>query len=179
MAIVSGDIKWHLSTTAGSAGDSLTQADPNASLGKYVATTEASATVNSLFDVITGPENAASTVDYRLVFVRNTHGSLTLLTSRVWLSGDVSGGAVVAIGLDTTAKSDADSASAQALTIANENTAPAGVSFSAPSDYAGGLVVGDLAPDEVKGIWIRRTAASTAALNNDGTTLNCQGDTGA
>lgn len=177
MAIVAGDIKLHLSTTAGSAGDTLTQADPNASLGKYVATTEASATVNELFDVVTGPENAASDVEYRCVFARNTHATLTLYDARAFLTSEVSGGAVTAIGLDTTATSDADASSAQAVTIANENTAPSGASFSAPADYASGLVIGNLAPDEVKAIWIRRTAANTAALNNDGATLNIQGDT--
>lgn len=181
MAIVDSDIQLKLSTTAGSAGDSLAQADANASLGKYISTTDAPTTLNGIFDVITGAENAASDAEYRLVFVKNNHATLTLIDTRVFLTSEVSGGAVAAIALDSTAKSDADSASAQALTVANENTAPAGpLTFSTTAlDYASGLVIGDLAPGEVKGIWIRRTAAATPALANDGATLNVVGDTDA
>ena len=58
MAITASDIALNLSTTAGSAGDTLAQADPNASLGKYVSTTVMSAGANSLFDDISGAENA-------------------------------------------------------------------------------------------------------------------------
>ena len=38
MAIVTGDILWKLSIKTGSAGNSLAQTDPNASLGKYIST---------------------------------------------------------------------------------------------------------------------------------------------
>lgn len=180
MAITSSDIKVMLSIKTGSAGDTLAQSDPNESLGKYVSTTEASSNVNELFDVVTGAENAASDVEYRCVFVKNTHATLTYLSSVVFMSSPVSGGAAAAIGLDTTAKSDADSASAQALEVANESTAPSGVSFSTSAiDVASGLSIGDLAPDEVKAIWIRRTAANTAALDDDGFTLSFSGDSAA
>lgn len=88
MPIVSADIKFKLSIKTGSAGNSSAQADPNASLGKYISTTEISATIlNNLWDNITGDENAGSDVEYRCVFVHNNHGSLTMENAVVWISG--------------------------------------------------------------------------------------------
>lgn len=180
MAITASDIKWRLATTAGSAGNSQAQADPNASLGKYVSTTDVvTATLHNLFDVITGDENAASDVEYRCLFVLNDHATLTWENVVVWLSAEVSGGAVAAIGVDTTAASAKGASSAQALTIANESTAPAGVSFSAPTTKGAGVSIGSLAPGQVRAIWVRRTAANTVAVDNDGVTLRREGDTAA
>jgi hypothetical protein len=41
-------------------------------------------------------------------------------------------------------------------TIANESTAPSGVSWSQAQTYTDGQVIGDLAPDEKYGVWIKR-----------------------
>ena len=65
-------------------------------------------------------------------------------------------------------------------TIANKNTAPSGVSFTAASSansQANGLTIGDIGPGHVAAVWIRRTGANTVALNNDGVTLEWSGDT--
>ena len=53
------------------------------------------------------------------------------------------------------------------MTVANETTAPAGVSFSAPTTKASGLAMGaNLAAQNVKAYWVRRTATNSAAVNN-------------
>lgn len=180
MAILSTDIKFKLATTAGAAGNANSQADPNASLGKYISTTEITDnTLNNLFDDISGDENAASTVDYRCVFIHNAHASLTLQSPKAWISAEVANGASIAIGLDTTASSAIGDSSVQALTIANETTAPAGVSFSAPTTKGTGISLGNIAAGYCVAIWVRRTAANNAALNNDGATLKVEGDTAA
>jgi len=178
VAIVSTDILYKLSILTGSAGNSAAQGDPNASLGKYISTTQlADATLNALFDDVTGDENAASTVDYRCVFIHNSHATLTLIGPKLWVSSEVAGGTNVAIGLDTTAASAVGASSAQALQIANETTAPAGVSFSTPTSKGAGLSVGDIGPGQVKAFWVRRTATNSAALSNDGATFSIEGDT--
>lgn len=181
MPIVAGDLLFKLSTTAGSAGNSTAQANPNASLGKYISTTQVSGTaLNNLFDDISGAENAASTVDYRCVFLHNSHATLTLQNAVVYVSGgDPAGGAVVAIGVDTTAASAIGSASAQALTIANENTAPAGVSFSLPTTAGAGLSLGNIGPGQCRAFWIRRSANNSAAVTGETITLAVSGDTAA
>lgn len=179
MAIVASDIKMRFSVAA-AAGNTTAQGDPNASLGDQISTTDITdATLHNIFDVVTGDENAASEAEYRGIFVLNNHATLTWYAPKVWLSAEVGGGAVAAIGLDTTGKSDKAAAVAQALTVANENTAPAGVTFSAPTTKGTGLTLPDLAPGEVYAIWIRRTAANTVAVNNDGATIQIEGDTAA
>lgn len=179
MAILTTDLKYKLSTTAGSAGNTLAQGTPANSLGKYVATTvvDQGVTLHNLFPKLTGPQNAASVVHYLLVFVHNDHATLTAEALAVWIDSQVSGGASIAIGLDPAGNVVKGSASAQAATIASITDAPAGVTFTAPTDYAGGLVVGDLQAGYVRGVWVRRTAANTAAKDADGATLKVQSDT--
>lgn len=257
MPIQTSDILFKLSVLTGSAGNSTAQGDPDASLGKYISTTQLSGTpANNLFDDVTGDENAASDVEYRCLFIHNAHASLTLQSPKVWLSGprftaeaddDVftsvghgltdgmavrleaektgdtlpggfdnsttyyvrdaasdtfklaasAGGAAInvssdgtgaarkyfgateAIGLDTTAASAIGSASAQALEVANESTAPSGVSFSSPTTKSTGLSLGDLGPGECRAVWVRRTCANNGAFASDGFTLRVEGDTAA
>lgn len=179
MAITATDILFKLSTTAGTAGNQNTSTAAG-SLGKYISTTQMTDnTVGNLFDDVTGDENAASTVEYRCFFVHNDHGSLTWESVKVWISSEVAGGASVAIGLDPAGVTAKGLGSAQAATIANESTAPAGVTFTAPTTKAAGLSVGDIAAGSVQAIWVRRTAANTAAVDADGATIRCEGDTAA
>lgn len=181
MAIVIGDIKLKRSVKTGSAGNSTAQADPNASLGKYISTTEwAGGTINDLFDNVSGAENAASTVDYRCIFFHNSHASLAWQSPKVWVSAQVSGGTSVAIGVDTNAQSLIGASAAQAVEVANETTAPSGVSFSTPTTEGTALSLGStLDAGKCVAIWFRRTAANSAALDADGVTLGFSGDTAA
>lgn len=181
MAIVAGDILFKLSTKSGAAGNSLAQGDPNASLGKYISTTAVSGTaLNNLFDDVSGAENAASDVEYRCFFIHNNHGSLTYQNVVVYVSGgDPAGGANVAIGVDTTAASAIGSASAQALEVANEGTAPAGVTFSTPTTVGTGLTVGNIPAGSCRAVWIRRSATNSAAVTAETVTIAVSGDTAA
>ena len=177
MAITATDILFKLSTPAGAAGNA-NAGTVGASLGKYISTTPLSGTaLHNLFPVLTGSQNAASQVDYQCVFVHNNHATLTATAVSLYLSGDVADGAAVAIGVDPTAASVIGAASAQALQIASSTTAPAGVTFSAPTTDGTGISLGDIGPGQCKAFWVRRTAANTAALANDGTILNVAFDT--
>ena len=179
MAIVAADILFKLSVTTGP-GNSAAQADPNLSLGEFISTTAITdATLHNLFDVVTGDDNAASDVEYRLFFIHNAHATLTWQAPKVWLSAETAGGANIAISVDTTAASALANASAQAKEVANEDTAPTAQTFSSPTTKATGLAVSDIAAGQVKGIWVRRTAANSAALDNDDVTLTVEGDTSA
>ena len=170
MAIVASDIQTRLS---GGAANS----NPNLSIGGVMSSTAwAGGVLHDLFDVITGDENAASTVDYRCVYVRNGHATLTLLGATVWLTSQTAGGATVDMGLDPAAIGNGTTTGV-AATPANETTAPASVTYSSPASKAGGLVIGDIPAGSAKAIWFRRTAANSAAIDNDGVTLNIAGDT--
>jgi hypothetical protein len=177
-AIVAGDLQWRYSVTTGTAGNTVAGTAAG-SLGRYISTTQwAGGAANDLFDDITGAENAASTVDYRCIFIYNSNAANAYQNAVAYISAEVAGGASIAIGPDTTAASALGSATAQALTIANETTAPAGVTFTAPTTAATGIALGTIGVGQVKAFWLRRTAANTAALSGDGVTLGISGDTG-
>ena len=172
MALTGSQITWHYTV----AGSVAAQPDPNQSIGGFRSTT-LWADAGPLFDVITGDENAASVVDYRCVAIRQPVAAETAFASKIYIASQDVGGATLAIGLATEGKvSDAVSGAAR---LANELAVPAGVSFSAPTTKATGLDVGDLAANQMICLWIRRTAANSAAVNADNFTLAFAFDSGA
>lgn len=176
MPVASSDVLLKFSTTAGAAGNANV-GTAGGSLGKYISTTQITDnTLNNLFDDVSGAENAASESEYRCFFIHNNHGSSTWQNVVAYLASEVAGGASIAIGADPTAASAIASAGAQAVTIANEDTAPAGVVFSSPVTQGTGVALGNIAPGQCKALWVRRTTANTAALASDGVTLRLAGD---
>lgn len=179
MAILTTDLLFKLSVKTGAAGNSVA-GTPDGSLGKYISTTEITdATLNNLFDDVTAQENADSDVEYRCIFIHNAHPTITLTDAVVWLAAEVAGGCAVAIAVDNIAASPIGQAGAQAAEIADESTSPgAGAgAFSSPTTKATGLTLGDIPAGYCRAIWIRRTAANTQAMNNDGVTIRVEGDT--
>ena len=178
MAITATDILYKFSVSA-AAGDT-TAGTAATSLGDQISTTQITdATLHNLFDIVTGDDNAASDVEYRCFFVHNNHATLTWENVVCWLSAEVAGGAVAAISVDTTGVTAKGSASAQAKTVANENTAPASQTFTSPTTKGTGLSIGNIPARSVAAIWVRRSAANTGAVDNDGVTIRCEGDTAA
>jgi hypothetical protein len=180
-AIVAADINFRGSTTAGAAGNSTAYGGVDTGLGKYVTNNNlADATINAMFSDATGAENAASTIHYQCMFIYNANGANAYQSVAAWLSAEVAGGASIALAADSTAASAVGSAGAQALQIANRTTAPAGpLTFTSPTTFASGVALGTIPSGQVKGLWVRRTLANTAALNADGMTISVQGDTAA
>ena len=177
MAIVASDILTRFSVAA-AAGDT-TSSTAATSLGDQVSTS-AWTDGATLFDTVSGAENAASEAEYRCIFILNNHATLTAFSVVVYISAETAGGASVALAIDNAAASAKGSGSTQAATIANEDTAPGTVgAFSSPTTPATGLSVGDLAAGQVRAVWIRRTTANSAALDSDGFTLGIALDTGA
>lgn len=166
MPIVSGDIKYYLS---GGASNS----DPNAALGGARSTTTQAG--SNLFDNVSSAESSAGDVEYRCIYVLNDHGSLTLQSAVVWIQTNTPSTdttidiALAGEGLNGTAE-----------TVANENTAPVGETFSAPATKGAGLSLGNIPAGQHYPIWIRRTVnAAAAAYTNDGFTIRVEGDTAA
>jgi hypothetical protein len=173
--IADADIQFRLS---GGAGNS----SANASTGGVMSSTAwTGGTLHDLFDAISGDDNAASVTDYRCIYVRNNHATLTWGPNvKAWFSAVTAGGASLAIGLATQGVGNGTSTGV-ASTIANENTAPApAVTFltdTVATSKGAGLSLPDIPAQSAHAIWIRRVAANTAALSNDGATIQVQGDT--
>lgn len=180
MAILTTDILYKFSVKTGTAGNS-TVGTAAGSLGKYISTTAwAGGTLHDLFDVVTGDENAASVVDYRGIFIHNAHASLVLTAPFLWITAETAGGATLTLATDNIAASAIGASAAQEAEIATEITAPTGVSaFSGPTTKATGLALSDIAAGSCKGIWLKRAAANTVALDSDGATIRVEGDTAA
>ena len=99
--IPSAEIGFYYSVVTGAAGNS-TAGTAAGSLGKYLSTTAwAGGVANDLFDNISGAENAASTVDYRCILIRNLNGANALQNAVLYLSAETAGGASIAVGVDT------------------------------------------------------------------------------
>ena len=178
MAITASDIVFRYSTTSGSAGNT-TAGTASGSLGKYISTTAVSTSLHDLFDVVTGDDNANSDVEYRCIFVLNDHATLDWENVVMWISAETAGGTSVALAADGTGPVPKGQAGAQADEIADEDTAPSGESFSSPTSKATGISLGTLNAGDCHAIWVRRTAANTAAVDADGFTLSVEGDTAA
>lgn len=159
MPIVAADIDTFLS--GGAANSNV-----NASLGGAQSSTAwTGGSLHDLFDVVGALENAASEAEYRAIYIENGHATLTAYGTVVYISAETAGGAVLAMAV-------ADEAVNTTIeTVANENTAPSGPTFSAPTTQGTGIAIGDLAPGDSRGLWLRRTAANTVAVANDGATL--------
>lgn len=176
MPIAGSDILLKFSVKTGAAGNS-TVGTAAGSLGKYISTTQITDnSLNNLFDDVTGDENAALENEYRCFFIHNAHATLTFQNVKAYLISEVAGGATIAIGVDTTAASAIGAAPAQALEVANEDTAPVGVTFSSPTTLGTAVSIGNLAPGECRALWVRRTTANTSPLANDGVTLRFAGE---
>jgi hypothetical protein len=153
---------WYLS---GGGGNS----NPNLSLGGQASSTPAP---QSLFDNVSSNEAQPGDVEYRCIFVKNA-GDVNLLTAKVWiLQNTPDPDTVVAIGLDPSGLNGIPPI------IANENTPPVGVSFSAPADEASAISLGTIGAGQSYPVWVRRTVLANAGpYNNDSFTLRVQGDT--
>lgn len=169
MPIASADIKYRLS---GGAANS----DPNAALGGAKSSTDVVDNVdNNLFDDVSGAEHTAGRVEYRCIYVHNAHATLTLTSALVWIQSDTSGAdSDLSIAVGSAAVNGTEQ------TIANETTAPTGVTWSdAAISRATGLALGDLPAGQHKAVWLRRTisagstpqAADTCSIQAGGDTL--------
>jgi len=170
MAIVAGDIIFRLS---GGAGNSV----PNDSLGGVIstATAIADATVENLFDNVTGAESTSGDTEYRGFYILNNHGSLTFQSVKLWISTETpSADSIINLALA------GEGVNVTMEVIADESTAPVGESFTHNTTEGGALALGDIAFSEFYGIWVERIISSTAAAAaGDAAVMTFKGDTAA
>jgi len=169
MPIVSSDLKIRYS--GGAANSNQAQ-----SIGGAKSSVEPTDNLlNNMFSDSLGNESLAGSTKYRLAYLHNGHATLTAKNVRIYiLSNSTSTDSTWAIGLASAGLNGTETA------IANEDTAPAGVSFSSPSDYATGLAPVDIPAGQHFGVWYRRTQSPGAAANDaDTTSINFDCDTNA
>lgn len=166
MSIISTDFVLRLSGGA-------TNTDAAASIGGAKSSTVASAAVNGLFDAVSAAEAVAGDIEYRCVYLHNANATDTMTALVAYVQSDTSSAqTALAIGVGAAAVNGTESA------VANESTAPAGVSFSAPTDAASGIAMGDIPPGQHRALWLRWTVtAGAGATANDAATLGFRCET--
>jgi hypothetical protein len=165
MPIISTDILYRLSGGSGNSSQA-------ASLGGAKST--AGVASSAILDDVNSAESAAGDVNYRCLYVHNNHGSLTMQNTVLWVQANTpSSDTTIEIGIGTSA------INATEQTVANEATAPAGVTFTSPSSIGAGITLGNIPPGQHQAFWIRRTVNAAAAAANDTFTLRVGCDTAA
>jgi hypothetical protein len=162
MPITSADIEYRLS--GGASND-----DPDAALGGAMSS---EVVPTAQFDNVSASQAESGSVEYRCFYVLNTHDTLTLENAAIWIQANTSGSdTAIALGAGTAAIDGTEQ------TIANEATAPTGVTFSAAADEGAAISLGNLGPGSSKSVWIRRTVNEGASAGTDTYTLRVKGDT--
>lgn len=165
MPIQSTDIQFRLS---GGASNS----DPLASLG---GAKSSFAAASALFDSVSGEEAAAGDVEHRVIYVHNAHASLTLENAVAWVHSDTPGvNTLIEVGVGSSAVNGVEQ------TLANEGTAPSGVTFLPAVNKAGGTALGTIPPGQSRALHLRRTVTGGAAVTvSDPFTIRVGGETDA
>lgn len=155
MALIDADYKWLLST--------------NKLGGAITATPWQDGVKHDLYDKFTPAETTSGGVFYRAVFLQNKNSTLTMEALAIFIDSITpSPDTEVKIGLAPEAKNS------PIEVIANETTAPTGVTFSTPTTVLAGLnpAAIDLLPDDYIGVWIELTVdVGAGSKANDGFTL--------
>jgi hypothetical protein len=172
MAILDTDLKLRLSGGASNTSAAASLGGAKSTVAGGIITTNV---LNNLWDDTSGDESEAGDVEYRCVYISNEHGSLTWTNPKVWIESQTpSTDTSVSIALGTSAVNGTEQ------TIGDEDTEPAGVSWSEPSNKAAGLSLGNLPFGEHKAIWIRKTVTLGAgAYDDDAYTIKYSGETSA
>lgn len=166
MPIVTTDIKILLSGGAANA-------DPDASLGGAISSEEVvDDSLHNLFDRVQGSESEGGDVEYRLFYVKNNHATLTLQNAKIYINTNTpstDSAIEIAVAAET---------GSPVQEIADESTAPTDETFYSADGEENALTIGDLAPGESKGIWVKRTiTAGAAAYADDNVIIKVFGDT--
>jgi len=170
MAVVEADMEFRLT------GGAINTA-PNLALGGVISYAEpVGATLENLFASITAAEASAGVTKYRCIYIANTNDTDTLSSAVVYIGNQTtSADTSLEIGLDPAGIGDGMTTGV-ATTVANDTTAPSGVTFSAPSTPGTGLSIGNLDAGEAQAIWVKLIVNSSAASTSmDAASINVEG----
>lgn len=80
----------------------------------------------------------------------------------------------------STLRPGASAAKQRGPTVADEQTAPTGVTFLAAVNKAGGIALGEIPPGQTRAFWLRRTVSAGATVTaSDPFTIRVEGETAA
>lgn len=169
MAIVTGDISLQLS---GGTSNTL----PASSLGGAISSTAiTNASLHNLFDIVSSGEASSGDTEYRCFYIKNNHATLTWQSVLVWIQTQTPSATTSwEFALGTSAVNGTEQS------VANESTAPTGVSWSTVSTEGTALSIGNIPNGQHKAIWCKRiVSAGAGSYNTDSALMMFKGDTAA
>lgn len=146
MPILPNDIQYFLSGGAGNT-------DPNLSLGGAVSTTRFIGNPGraNLFEDVSESESAQGSTKYRCLYLKNNHATIIMQNTKFFVNTNTQSiDDTISIGIGTSVLNGIEQ------TIADENTAPIGVVFSAPTTNETGLNLNSILPGETQALWFQR-----------------------
>lgn len=159
MAITTNDIKFYESTD---------------NLGGAITGTEVvNATVHNLFDVVDSDGALLGETNYRCIYVKNIHATLTLTSALMYIESNTDlANTDVSIGVGTSVLGGVEQ------TIPDEDTEPTGITWVNDIGVANSISLGNITNASWQAVWIRRVVLSnTASALSDSATFAVQGDT--
>jgi hypothetical protein len=140
----------------------------NPSIGATVdnpTTVAVSSTVNTLFDAVTTAEASAGDTEYRCIYIKNESVADSLTSAELFLqTPPTSTSVTLSFGLGAVVT---ELTMASNPAIADESTAPAGITFTIPTSGSP-LALGTIAPGSYQIVWLKRiVGAATPAIEAD------------
>jgi len=144
--------------------DGETKIAPGANPDKFIRVTRSGSTLKvdsaslSITDIfnnavgmsnITNAQRVAGVTTYRALMLRS-HGPRKIKDIKIWLGAMTGTQSTISIGLEAVGGGN------NIQTIVDENTAPTGIVWSAPTTEATGLSIAELATAINHGLWVRR-----------------------
>jgi len=123
--------------------------DPATSIGGTLSSVDMPV---GIFDNVTNSQRAAGLIDYRLVYIHNDDADDALAV--VYLPTPLESGREMAVGVATQA------AGVTVTAVANDTTAPVGVTFLTPTTTGAAVALGTIPSGSFRGVWLRRTVTS-------------------
>ena len=126
---------------------------------------------NKLFLDVTKAESLSGVTKYHCFALKNTHASMSMVNVLSWIITNTPGADTIAIGLDPLT---AGTGSTGPTAVANENTAPSGVTFVTPtaSTDASALAIGTLTNGQCRFIWLKQLVPSNVTVATPVNTFN-------
>lgn len=119
---------------------------------------------NELIDNVAQLDSFNGDTEYRCFYIHNRHPTDPFLAVVLFIGSQPNPGAV-SIGKDAAGVGNGTTTGV-ATTIANENTAPAGVVFTAPITEGTGISVGGLLAGQSHAIWFKRVVPPLNTIPN-------------
>lgn len=120
-----------------------------------------SSPLGTIFDPVTAGMALAGDTQYRCIYFKNNHATLTATDVRLYVHTPPAAPQTLAVGVDPAGVGNG-STTGVAESLASRSTPPAGVTFTAPVTADQGIQLGSIPPGHCVGLWQRRTVPAMA-----------------